>query len=228
MRKSLLPLLGVSATLLVLAPAASADDTPCVGFMPPATYDNLVVPEGQFCVLSNSLVRGNIKALPNSDLFADSNEIRGNVEGDKARQIQVTDSPITPAPSIVRGNVQATEGNTHAIVCGTELPGGNIEIQKFGPSSFIAIGDDVLCSTLGGGNTLAKGSIKVEENVIGGPGLGIDNNTVGQNLQVLNNTGSGNKTVNGNTGGGDLQCFGNSPPFNGSGNNFPKEEGQCN
>jgi hypothetical protein len=95
----------------------------------------------------------------------------------------------------------------------------------------VLIGDDSHCGPFGGGNVLAKGSIKVEANTIGdfvGDALGVDDNRVGQNLQVFKNTGPGNKTVNRNTSGGDLQCSENSPPFNGRGNTFPKEEGQCN
>jgi hypothetical protein len=91
----------------------------------------------------------------------------------------------------------------------------------------VVIGDDLDCAAVGGGNTLGKGNIKVEENRID-VYMGVDQNQVGGNLQVFKKTGPGDKTVNGNTGRGDLQCFDNDPPFDGSGNNFPKEEGQCN
>ncbi len=218
------------AAALVVAPVASASDTRCTGNLT-GTFDNVVVPENATCVLVDSLVMGNVKALSNSRLFADSNDIRGNVEGDKADLVEVYDRPEEPAPSIVGGNIQAKEGNEGVLVCGTELPSGNIQVEKFsGPDTFVLIGDDSHCGPFGGGNVLAKGSIKVEENTIGvfvRDALGIDDNRVGQNLQVFKNRGPGNKTVNRNTGGGDLQCSQNSPPFNGSGNTFPNEEGQC-
>jgi hypothetical protein len=257
---------GAAATAVLFAatPPALADDTQCTGALT-GTFDNVVVPEGQSCTLSNSLVRGNVKALPDSQLLADSNEIRGSVEGDKADQFQVFDTPGVARESVVGGNIQAKEGGgtTGSIpfvrVCGNELPQGDIQIERFAPrvpggSGFLAVGDDTFCvafgglGPFGGGNTLAKGSIKVEKNTTGAH-LGVDQNQVGGNLQVFENafqfslsvhvnqvggnlqvfknTGPGPKTVTGNVGGGDLQCFDNSPPFLGAGNIFPKEEGQC-
>jgi hypothetical protein len=239
MRRAHLAVLAAAA-MLVAAPAASADDTQCTGAMT-GTFDNVVVPENAECELTSSLVRGNVKALPDSRLFADSNDIRGSVEGDKADIVSIIDSDVIAAPSVVGGDIQLKEGggptvgliNSVARVCGTELPQGNIQVEKFGPPagagrfSFVLIGDDANCPGLGGGNTLGKGSIKVEENTIT-LSMGVDLNQVGGNLQVFKNTGPGFKTVNGNTGGGDLQCFDNSPTFIGVGNTFPKEEGQCN
>ena len=233
--------LGAVAAILVAVPTASAGNTPCVGALPPGTYDNVVVPKNEQCMLNSSLVLGNVKALRDSILFADSNEIRGNVEGDKADVVSIVDTPDLPEASIVHGNIKAKEGggstgassmfNTIARVCGTLLPQGNIQIEKFSPGpanpSFVAIGAEFFCDDQGGGNTLQDGNIKVEENTITGL-LRVDLNQVGGNLQVSKNTGDGPKTVNGNTGSGNLKCFNNSPPFDGSGNTFPKEEGQCN
>ena len=234
MRNAILTTLVVLVVMLVGAPPAVADDTRCTGFLT-GTFQNLIVPENETCILHSSLVLGNLKALPNSRLFADSDEIRGNVEGDKADLVEVYDNPATPGRSLVGGNIQAHEGNEGVLVCGTELPRGNIQVQKFaGPDTFVLIGDDGHCRArqdFGGGNILTKGNIKVEENTVGvfiGDALGIDDNRVGQNLQVVKNRGPGSKTVNRNTGPGNLQCFENLPPFNGSGNTFPREEGQCN
>jgi hypothetical protein len=240
MRSARSAVLVAVAAMLVVAPTASADDTQCVGALT-GTFDNVVVPADQTCFLTSSLVRGNVKALPDSRLFSDSNDIRGNVEGDKADQIDIFDFPGSPGPSIVGGNIEAKEGggstgaafNPFVRVCGTQLPNGNIQVEKFRPpagagASFVLIGDESFCSAQGrgGGNLLGKGNIKVEENTITAT-MAVDQNQVRGNLQVFKNTGPGDKTVNANTGGGDLQCFDNSLPFNGAGNTFPKEEGQC-
>jgi hypothetical protein len=249
MRKARLLLVAlVSASMLVFAPAAAADDTICSPSLPPGTYDNVVVPAGAGCGLFSSTVLGNIKLLPGASFFGDSNTVHGNIEGDKAVSVDIVDFSFTPAASVVHGSIQVKEGNvptgppptgTAAFVrvCGTLLPGGNIQVEKFGPSGVVFVGGATFCpALLGGGNTLPKGSIKVEENGItvisfGSPffglGLEIGGNVVGQNLQVFKNTGPGTKVVAGNTVGESIQCKENSPPFVGGPNTAPKIEDQC-
>jgi hypothetical protein len=92
MRNAVLTTLVALVVMLVGAPPAVADDTRCIGFLT-GTFHNIVVPENETCILHSSLVLGNLKALPNSRLFADSDEIRGNVEGDKADLVEVYDNP---------------------------------------------------------------------------------------------------------------------------------------
>lgn len=222
--------LALAATLLGLAaPTAKADDTNCTGALT-GTFDNVVVPEGATCVLSNSLVRGNVKALPDSSLTSDSNIIRGNVEGDKADDIFIFS---TTGPSVVGGNIQAKEGDIGVAVCGTRLPNGNIQIEKFDASLGIIVGGQVpvpgvpACGAIGGGNVLEKGNIKVEENRIGIFGLDVSNNRVAQNLQVFKNRGGALRRVQSNQVGENLQCFENQQPFVGSPNTAGKAEEQC-
>ena len=130
------------------APPAKADDTECVGILPPGTYDNVVVPEGTFCFLSNSMVKGNVKALPDSLLSARDNTIRSNIEGDKADVVDIVSTD--GVPDTIEGSVQAKEGNRYTRVCGQNLTQGNIQVEKFGPEgsgvTFVVIGDDQFCS----------------------------------------------------------------------------------
>ena len=242
MRRAIFGIAGAVLALLATPPAASADDTTCVGTLGPGTFDNVVVPENAFCELRGSLVTGSVKALPNSILSADSNTIRGNVIGDKARGIEVFDRPTTPGLSVVEGNIEAKEGGSGSgtffstFICGTRLPNGNIVVEKLrGPRNIINIGGDAVgggfffsCLTFGGINTLEKGGIKIEENVIDAAGeLDVRNNSVAGNLQVFKNSGPGPKQVLLNTVGKNLQCFENAPLFLGTPNVAEKREGQC-
>ncbi len=69
------------AAMLVEAPAAVAGETPCVGTLPPGTYKDIAVPAGQFCVLNDSQVRGNVTVPFQAFLSARRNTIRGDVKG---------------------------------------------------------------------------------------------------------------------------------------------------
>ena len=209
------------------ASIGSASDTECVGTLS-GTFDNIVVPPGASCFLQAATVNGNVKALENSRLFFRSSTARGNIEGDNADRVDMIQ--LTNAPrNLVLGSIQIKEGAGFARVCGTDLPNGNIQIHKMG--TFVLIGG-LQCSELGGGNTLARGNIKVEENNIVGslptlPELDIRDNNIGGNVQVFKNVGPGQKTVQDNTVGEDLQCWENGPPFVGGPNTAGKAEGQC-
>jgi hypothetical protein len=96
---------GIAALAVIfLAPdSATADDTHCIGVLPPATYDSVIVPPGQTCLLTGALVQGNVKALENSRLVIVESIIQGNLEGDKADLVQIDES-------IVRQNILIKEG----------------------------------------------------------------------------------------------------------------------
>jgi hypothetical protein len=52
-RRTLCFFAAILAFILLPAPAAQADDTRCVGVLPPGVYDNVVVPEGASCTINN-------------------------------------------------------------------------------------------------------------------------------------------------------------------------------
>jgi hypothetical protein len=232
-----LALVGGLLTLAVLVKPAWADDTLCVGTLPPGTYDNVVAPEGTSCNLTDSIVRGNVTALEGSTLvvFRDEvggtvkvlegatvvmsdNEVRGNVVGDKADAVQVTRGTVGGNIHIVGANVPGPLGPVGALVNGTLLPEGNIQIEK-----------NTTLGVLIFNATLTKGNVKVEKNVVNSPsfGLQIQGNQVGGNMQVFKNSGPAEKRVQGNIIRENLQCFKNTPPFIGSPNVAQKAEGQC-
>lgn len=215
----------------------SGSDTPCVGALPPGTYQNVVVPAGETCIVNGSTILGNLIALENSNLEAVNNNIRGNVE-----LLGVTGGSVHDNPTIggnvfaekfkatgfiliffnpnISGNLIVKDGSTSVMdIAGNRLPEGKIEIQKT-IASVLFVGE--CCA-----NILDKGGIKVEENTIGLGGLFGNNNQVAQDFQVFKNKGPGAKWVMGNAVGGNLQCFENDPPFEGGPNAARKAEGQC-
>jgi hypothetical protein len=184
--------------------------TQCVGGMS-GTFDNVEVPPGGFCVLSNSTVRGNVKALQASRLHVfNGTNVRGNVEGDKAAVVQVHNSTIG-------GNIHIAEGvspNEYgAQIVGTVVETGNIKIEKMNTGVIEVLQAEVL-----------KGNIQLVENRT--ELLSVRFNAVAQNVQIFKNV-NGRGEVNFNTG-ESVQCLENSEPFIGGPNTLAsKREGQC-
>jgi hypothetical protein len=139
------------------------------------TFDNVIVPPGAECVLTNSIVHGNVRALEDARLFMQNDDVTGNVEGDKASAVQVF-------TSTVRGNIHIIEAHdlvvTSAVVFLTNLPNGNIQVEK----GRFPLGDWVVSR-----NTLQEGNVKVQENSSVFAGFTRFNN-VAQDVQVFNNT----------------------------------------
>jgi hypothetical protein len=197
-------------------------DARCVGTLPPGVYQNVTVPEGQTCDLTNSTVRGNVKALENSKLFAADNIVLGNIEGDKAEVMDLR-------RNTVGGNIDIKEGETNdpeddVQVFANILPNGDIKVEKM--TGEIEVGVTRIPAFA---NIVPKGNIFVQENLpVAGPeGLEVSTNSVGENLQVFKNRGDAPKIVQNNTVGENLQCFENDPPFVGGPNIAQKAEGQC-
>ena len=189
------------------------------------SFDNVVVQAGEICVLTNSTVKGNVKALENSILIMISTTVGGNVQGYKPHIVHLF---AETRRNLVGGNIQIRESIFAALVCGTDLPEGNIQLEKNG--GYVNVGA-VGCAqnNLADGNTLAKGNIQVLHNTVGSFGSTIDitDNSVGGNLQVFKNQGPRTTLVQNNTVQGNLQCFGNTEPFVGGPNTARKLQGQC-
>jgi hypothetical protein len=181
----------VTEPVAVEGSAGSGNDTRCVGALT-GTFDNVVVPRGATCTLTNSTVRGNVKALRDSRLFMDNDFVGGNVEGDQASAVQVV-------LSLVEGNIKITEQHDpifiSAFILLTDLPNGNIQIEKGRPP----LGDFFVAASV-----LDKGNIQVVENSSDFTSL-IQDNTVAQDVQVFKNT-EPLMFVNFNEIGGNLQC----------------------
>jgi hypothetical protein len=234
MRKFLV-LLGVALSgLAATASPAMADDFRCTGAAT-GTFDNVVVPRNEACILTASTVTGNVKVQRNAYFEAATTSVGGNVEGSRAQTVflhdlSIVDGSVTTQRTIqvflfdsfVNGGVNV-EGTTEVVdVCGMTV-NGNLTVKKSGQD--ILLGDPLTedCA----GNTL-RSNVQVEENDVNVE-LVIRGNSVGGNLQVFKNRGPADKFVDDNTGsGGALQCKENQPRFFSANNNgFASEEGQC-
>jgi hypothetical protein len=214
----------ISLLTLAAAPSAVSNDALCVGVVTAGSFDNVVVPEGGFCDISNSQIRGNIKALRNSTLFVSGgNTIGGNVEGDKARDVEIFNRG--GPPNTIHGNGVIVEDSIETFVCGAILPKGNIILIK-NQGGAVGVGGPSCAGFFGGGNTVERGNIKVEDS-LNSIQLDVSDNRVGQNVQVFKNRGTATKRVMNNIVGESVQCFDNQAPFVGGPNTAPKREGQC-
>jgi hypothetical protein len=216
-----------AVTLGVWSAPAVADDTFCVLSLT-GQFDNVVVPENTACTLVGSRVKGNVKVLRGASLFSSDNTIGGNVEGDGP-------AFVGSAGDTIGGNFTVTgatgpgfefqEFSLNVFVCGALLPEGNITVKE-SVNGTIAVGSTIDACP---GNVVAKGNIKVEDNLITAPpeALAVQRNTVGGNIQVFKNRGEGEKFVTENTVRQNLQCKENDQPFAGSPNVARNAEGQC-
>lgn len=235
MRK-LFALFALLASALVVAPGAAAGDTPCVSTLLPGTYDNVVVPPGQTCILNSVTVLGNVKALQDSRLRINSSNVGGNVEGDKADIVQVDASTVRENITIKEGGpAVAPAAGFHfctqfsppsstpceAVVINSTIEDGNIQIEKMQGDTVVRANGLLSLSPI-------RGNIQIYETFVAAAEfLSIDGNSVSQNVQVFKNGGPGRKLVVFNTVRENLQCFENVPPFVGSANIARQAQGQC-
>lgn len=231
----------LAAVVLVIPPAAQADDTTCIGVIS-GVHDNVIVPEGASCLIEGpgTVIKGNVTAFPRSDLLiqggvdvggnvtglADSRvrinhtEVGGDVVGDKTNYLE-----LNFTGNIVHGNIHVSgrgrvpdaEADLGVVICGAVLPNGNIEVEKMTVTFGIFV-DNGFCSAL---LFVNNGSVKVEDNhVLPGARMSVGEAQLANgNLHVFKNTGPGLKEVNNNNvSKGDIQCYENDPPFVGGPN----------
>lgn len=191
----------------------SGNTTECVGALT-GTFDNVEVPPDAECTLTNSIVRGWVKARQDSRLFMFNNDVGGNIEGHKAMAVQVL-------LNTVGGNIHIREAGDLEVLSAVVLLSvvdGNIHIHK----GRFPFGDWAVQAS-----EVTKGNIHVEHNgTIFGSGL-LDN-IVDGNVHVFHNFGGGEKFVVFNTIDGNLHCRHNDPPFASLGNVVTGQtQGQC-
>jgi hypothetical protein len=77
------------ASVLMLGPSASAEETVCRGTIGGRTVDNLRVPQGETCHLNGTRVEGTVKVGRNAALIARDIRVKGNVQAENARLVVV-------------------------------------------------------------------------------------------------------------------------------------------
>ena len=194
---------------------SSDSEVQCIGSLT-GTFQNVTVPSGQFCALTNSFLTGNLKALPGSMLTSMNNTIRGDIQADKALFVDVVGDHVG-------GNIEIFEGPgrdpfqfgflDYRVREATVME-GNIHVSKNQGNVFVEE------------NMLLKGNIVVEDN-FNLIQLIVEHNETPRNIQAYKNMGAGPKVVRFNIAGQVIQCFGNQPIFVGAPNTAPRAEGQC-
>ena len=170
--------LGLALVAVAALPGTSAaEERTCRGTLGAITVDNLRVPQDASCTLNGTFVKGTIKVERNATLNARGVRVVGNVQGENAKNVVVTNS------SRVGGSVQVKQGGA-AAVTSSRITG---DIQYDANSRYLkANGNNVGGSIQVVGNT---GGAEIFRNVIDG------------NLQCKENrpapTGGGNR-VGGN------------------------------
>jgi hypothetical protein len=176
---------------------ASAADTQCNGVkgapevIGAVTVDQVVVPDGGFCVLDGTTVNQNVILGTGSNLRTLNAQVGGNIQGTNGPRV------VRILETDVQGNIQVKKA-THAVIIGhagcTVDPyvGGNIQLEE-------NLGGIGICQmTIEEDLQLFKNSGRIR----------VVDNDVGENLQVTDNNGDRlrvNRNQVGTAGSGSLQ-----------------------
>ena len=204
------------------------------------TFKDVVVPPNGVCVLTNSTVRDNVEVQKNAYFRADKTKIRGDVQGDRGQTVFINTGSSVGGDvemhggaqlfvynSTVKHDIQAKNLTNEVELCGTTVSRGGVDVERLhGGGNEILIGDPL---TVGcPGNTVARGSVKVEGNFTDVDFVILGNTISLGNLLVNDNTGTSDKVVQTNKGGKTLRCTGNTAPFVGGPNGtWASKQGQC-
>lgn len=172
------------AALGLGASPARAQQVTCIGYVDEVSVGNVVVPEGETCVLDGTDVRGNVTVERDATLEAQAARIAGNLQADGAERVQIANG------SQVRGNIQIRRGWAISVI--DSRIGGNLQLDR--NRGDLRVGRNAV-----GGNLQALGNHG---------GLAITRNRIGGNLQCEGNRPAPrvrDNRVRGNQGG---QCDG--------------------
>ncbi len=166
----------MAALFSMALPALRADDTICTGSLS-GRHENVIVPDGANCTISNARIDGNVKVETGSSLTVEGpTYIGGNVQSEGSRFVRLNGGGVT-----VNGDVQIKKASeASGIQPGTNIY-GNFQYEEntaflFASGAFIR-GDFQMFKNFGGAN--------------------IVNNTIRQNMQCKENypapAGGGNR-----------------------------------
>lgn len=198
--------------------AASPGNTRCVGTLPPGTYQNVTVPEGETCLLEHSIVEGNVTAREGSRLTLFNVRVGENVHGLKPAVVHVSAFPI--GSGSVGGNIHIQSAESpnalfSVYINQIEVMRGNIHLEKNNAGGIEVSNNSVLL-----GSVLIQGNDAAFFNTI-------QDNRIAVNLIVMDNGGPAPKSVRNNFLDGKVICFRNAPPFIGGPNFAESAEGEC-
>lgn len=212
----------------------------CDGTFTGITVRDVVVGPSDVCLLTNSVIRGDVRVQSNGDFEAGNTSIRGDVEGNQALtiylydgsnvggQLETWDTAQVFAFNSAVGDGLSVIGSTDQVFLCNNTVGRGIAVLRSGPD--ILVGDhlDPNCA----GNVVEWGNIVVSQNATYVELVVGDNSVMNGSMFVTGNTGTpvftSGESVLGNQGRGALFCFGNVAPFVGSPNpGWFRYAGQC-
>jgi hypothetical protein len=199
------------ATNLILPAPSRAADVLCTGPIGAVTVDNLIVPDNVTCTLNKTRINGSVELGLNSILIARGVTIIGNIQGDGAKTITITQAgPSTsPISSQVGGNIELQNSGAVTINAGTSIA-GDIISQKGGAVTIVAgtrVGGDIILEEHTGlliiNSNSVRGSVQVSKNL---GGARIRSNTIAGNLQCQDNLPAPTGALNTVSGNKEDQC----------------------
>jgi hypothetical protein len=210
------------------------DATTCNGTLTGVTLGDVVVPPNGVCILTNSVVNGQVDVLKDAYFQATNTQITEDVNGEHAQTVFIdngssagsvegdTTAQIFVFSATVNGDVDSDHGTNEVEICGSTVKGTATVQDLHGGGNEILIGDPANgCAS----NTLKN--VEVDHNstdIL----LSIRGNSISGNATVSHNNGSSDKFVQANNGGKTLKCVGNASPFVGGPNGvWTSKQGQC-
>jgi hypothetical protein len=219
------------------ASAQHGDDLVCNETVRGGVYDDVLVPRGGSCTLTDATVAGNVRVLRDGyfqstrtaiggsvyardavTVFIDSgSRIFGSLRSYAAERVFVFDSVI------VR-NVRLERTSARTNICGTTVLKGDVNVERGGGDILIGDPQTVDCA----GNVLRRGDLEVERTSTDVEFVIRGNIIRRGELDVVRNNGPAAKFVEDNVGGREITCRDNSSPFFVGGNTgWDRRRGQC-
>jgi hypothetical protein len=227
----------IVALLTAAAPALASGNnnaTTCNGTFTGVTLGDVVVPPNGVCILTNSVVNGQVDVLKNAYFQATNTQIKGDVNGHTAQTVFIdtgsstgsigadTTAQVFVFNATVNGDVNSDHGTNEVEICGSTVNGTATVQDLHGGGNEILIGDPA-----GGCASNTLKNVQVDHNstdVL----LSIRGNSISGNATVSYNNGPSDKFVQANNGGKTLKCVGNASPFVGGPNGvWTSKQGQC-
>jgi hypothetical protein len=222
MRKMICGVVAITGVVQAVLGASSAVhaqvDVTCTGAQANTVVQNVIVPMGATCTLTDMTVRGNVEVKENARVTIRRGSVNGDVIGEMGSTIRLARGNIngsiqgkSAALVNVAGTIIAkdiTVEETASLVVNTGARVGSIEVLKGGSAVITGV--------------QLSGGLKFEENA---GAISASGNRVAGNFEAFLNTGGASFSSNTIT--GNMQCKDNLPAPTGSGNTAAIKEDQC-
>lgn len=212
-------LLTVGLGLGTTAPAFAAVTCNGFGITDRTIHENLVVPAGGQCAISESTIDGHVSVKPGGSLLVEASTITGNLVADQPNGSAPEQEGVTILDSEIRGSVSisgAQAASKNSGMCGTTV-GGNFSYSASAPGSGFNVGTGTAtgatCPTSSPIPNTVRGNVRFDDNQ---GAWNFSGNTANGNAEASGDTGGG--TYAGNLIRGSLRCNNNNPPVTTSGN----------